>query len=207
MTDTIPKSILRHSDHPLPLGLFAPTTDGADIPHSVLRRPDHQHPFAPFIADDLGSIERMFEHGFDPFWLGDHAVTCVMEAASRGNSASVHLAFSLCKNPMDLAARKSESGLDAFDMAAACGSVSCLWEIAPHLPPHHRSAIGRGFVWHAVQAHVSNPALADAWISHLFSTPSRVQPMDMAQALILARELSIPSAAARLESFLAKRMA
>lgn len=202
MTPTIPKSVLRQ---PAPAPPLIADQLGPAVPKSVLRRPDPQDPFASFAADDLGSIGLMFKHGFDPFVAREHGLSCLMHAASRGNSASVHLTLSLCSDPQSLASLKSDSGLDAFDMAAACGSVSCLWELERHLPSAHRTSINRCFVWHAVDAHRANPTLADAWMAHLLSTPSRIQPMDVAQALLLAREIGIPRAIARLEDFLANR--
>jgi hypothetical protein len=180
-----------------------PTAMDTLIPPSILRRPNHEHPFAPFIADDLGLVEKLFVEGFDPFWCDHHGMSCAMEAAARGHSASLHLALSLGSNPTALASLKSDSGLDAFDMAAAGDALACMWELSRHLPSTHRSSIGRGFMWHAVQARHANPPLADAWITDMLCSPSRIQPMDMAQALMLAREHNIE----RLSAILAKNKA
>lgn len=171
------------------------------IPPSVLRRPDRTHPFEPFLAEDVYAVALALENGFDPFWRDQHGLTCAMLCASRGLSEPLYLALLSAKRPRALALDKSELGLDAFDMAAGAGSAACMVVLAKVLGPGHRSCIGKGLMWHAVEAHPLRPELCDAWLSELCSAPISLTE-DAVQALGRAREIGWARGSARLEAFI-----
>lgn len=134
---------------------------------SVLRRIDHSHPFAPFLAEDLAQIKSSFQNGFDPFQMDQNGSTCLMVAAGRGHAEAAHMALKLCSDPEKLALAKNHAGMDAFDVAAERGATMAMSVIAKHLPRGYASSSGRSLLWHAVEASVGEPSLAEIWLFNL----------------------------------------
>jgi hypothetical protein len=167
---------------------------------SVLRKPNHGHVFAAFNVEDVAAIKTMFASGFDAFQRDSRGFTCAMEAASRGHAQALHLALSLCKDPTRLALQKTEAGMDAFDLAAACGSTACMSVLSSHLPADYRSSIDRSLAWHAAEASSDEPSWADAWLTNLCLAGA---PSDAEDALIHAHQLGWAEGVDRLAPFVA----
>ncbi len=169
---------------------------------SLLRKTNHTHPFAPFLVDDVAAAARLLEGGFDPFWRDEHDMTCIMVAATKGHGETLNLALKFANDPASLAAQKTSLGLDAFDMAAASGSVSCMASLSKRLPADYRSAIGQSLLWHAVESYRTSPAsanFADAWIADLCVKPNAG---DLQEAIAHAVEVGFQAGAKRLRSAL-----
>lgn len=187
MPHTIPSTVLRRHRKTQFASDKGLGTDNPGV--SILHRPDHKHPFAPFRDDDLNRVARLFNHGFDPFWLDERGFTCVMEAATRGHAESLHYALTHSANSRALASLKSDAGLDAFDMAAATGAVACMSTLSLFLDPDYRSSIDRGFMWHAVEGSRSSPTIADAWLASMCLDARMSSWRDAEDAMVHAFEL------------------
>ena len=167
---------------------------------SLLRRPDHSHPFSAFAANDLAGCEKALAEGFDPAWTDERGMTCAMEAASRGHAPALALALRRAKDPAALARARADSGMDAFDMAAACGSATCMHTLSKHLPPGHESSVGRGLPWHAVEAHPTQPSVAHAWLVDLCMAAGPSDLGALIEASERAREIGWAQGASLLRS-------
>ena len=134
---------------------------------SILRRPNFTNPLEPFSSNDLPGCLKVISGGFDLHFVDENGLNCLMHASSRGYGSVVHLSLSRARDPKSLAVAKSKQGLDAFDMAASCGSTICMNLISKYLPDNYLSSRNQNFLSHACEAFKTEPHLAYAWLVDL----------------------------------------